>query len=87
LGFGIDIFSQSNTKPKIKCDYLLYLPADYLNQNDSFPLIIYFHSGSQRGKNLNKLKGYGLPYLIDQGHTYNFIIASRNVLKTLTGQK
>jgi predicted peptidase len=76
IGFGIDIFSQNNTKPKIKCDYLLYLPVDYLNQNDSFPLIIYLHGGSQRGKDLNKLKGYGLPYLIDKGHHYNFIIAS-----------
>ncbi len=76
LGFSIDIFSQINTKPKVKCNYLLYLPKDYNSHNDSFPLIIYLHGGSQRGKDLNKLKAYGLPYLIDKGNNYDFIIAS-----------
>jgi predicted peptidase len=76
LGFSINVYSQVDTKPKVECDYLLYQPKDYTNRNDSFPLIIYLHGGSQRGKDLNKLKGYGLPYLIDKGNDYNFIIAS-----------
>lgn len=76
LGRFGDIYSQEISKPQIKCDYLLYLPKDYKNHNDSFPLIIYLHGGSQRGKDLNKLKGYGLPYLIDKGHDYDFIIVS-----------
>jgi predicted peptidase len=76
LGFRINGYSQVDTKPKVKCDYLLYLPKDYTNQPDSFPLLIYLHGGSQRGKDLNKLKGYGLPYLIDKGNDYDFIIAS-----------
>jgi predicted peptidase len=76
LGFKINGYSQVDTKPKVKCDYLSYLPKDYTNRTDSFPLIIYLHGGSQRGKDLNKLKGYGLPYLIDKGNDYDFIIAS-----------
>ena len=76
VGFSIDLFSQSNAKPKLKCNYLLYLPKDYITHKDSFPLIIYLHGGSQRGKDLKKLKAYGLPYLIDKGYNYNFIIAS-----------
>ncbi len=75
VGFR-NIHSQVISKPKIKCDYLLYLPKDYSKHNDSLPLIIYLHGGSARGKDLNKLKGYGLPYLIDKGHDYDFIIAS-----------
>lgn len=39
-------------------------------------MIIYLHGGSQRGKDLNKLKAYGLPYLIDKGNNYDFIIVS-----------
>jgi predicted peptidase len=75
-GFIIALHAQDNSKPKIKCDYLLYLPKDYKSQNDSFSLIIYLHGGSQRGKDLNKLKAYGLPYLIDKGNSFDFIVAS-----------
>lgn len=71
-----NIYSQNNTKPGTKCDYLLYLPENYENNTDNFPLIIYLHGGSQRGKDLNKLKTYGLPYLIEKGNNYDFIIAS-----------
>jgi predicted peptidase len=76
FGFIIILDAQVNPKPKIKCDYLLYLPIDYKTNNDLFPLIIYLHGGSQRGNDLNKLKTYGLPYLIDKGVNYDFIIAS-----------
>jgi predicted peptidase len=76
FGFSMDMFPQNDTKPKVKCDYLLYFPKDYKISNDSFPLIIYLHGGSQRGKDLDKLKAYGLPYLIDEGHNYDFIVAS-----------
>ncbi|WP_229251044.1 dienelactone hydrolase family protein [Emticicia sp. BO119] len=41
-----------------------------------YPLIIYLHGSSHRGNDLNKLKGYGLPYVIDKGKEFNFIIAS-----------
>lgn len=76
FGFSINLFSQIGAKPKVKCKYLLYLPKDYYNHKDSFPLIIYLHGGSQRGNDLNKLKTFGLPYLIDKGNNYDFIIAS-----------
>jgi predicted peptidase len=65
-----------NSKLKIKCNYLLYLPPNYENQTDTFPLIIYLHGGSVRGDNLEKLKTYGLPKLIEDGNQYDFIIAS-----------
>lgn len=41
-----------------------------------YPLIIYLHGSSHRGNDLNKLKGYGLPYVIDKGKEFNFIVAS-----------
>lgn len=72
----IFILPQENPKPKIKCNYLLYLPESYQNDTAAIPLLIYLHGGSHRGNDLNKLKGYGLPSLIDKGHNYNFIIAS-----------
>jgi predicted peptidase len=75
IGIGGCIYPQNSVKPKIKCNYLLYQPKEYSNGTDSLPLVIYLHGGSQRGSDLNKLKTYGLPYLIDKGHNYNFIIA------------
>ncbi|WP_229239410.1 carboxylesterase family protein [Emticicia agri] len=41
-----------------------------------YPLVIYLHGSSHRGNDLNKLKGYGLPYVIDKGKEFNFIVAS-----------
>lgn len=41
-----------------------------------YPLIIYLHGSSHRGNDLNKLKGYGLPHVIDKGREFNFIVAS-----------
>ncbi len=72
---------QSDAKPKatVKYAHLLYLPKTYASGRDAYPLVIYLHGGSQRGKggpDLNKLKQYGLPRLVDQGREFPFIIAS-----------
>lgn len=66
----------SQPKPKAVYNYLLYLPEDYAEQTRNYPLVIYLHGGSQKGNDLNKLKTYGLPYLVDQGNNFDFIIVS-----------
>jgi len=75
---GLPLMAQVKPVPKIKerYDYLLYLPKDYKAKQTTYPLVIYLHGGAQRGKDLNKLKEYGLPHLVDQGRDFNFIIAS-----------
>jgi len=72
--FGINAYSQ--TKIKASYDYLLYLPKDYSKTTKKYPLVIYLHGGSQKGNDLNKLKIYGLPYLVEKGQDFDFIIAS-----------
>ncbi|MVM30171.1 phospholipase [Spirosoma sp. HMF4905] len=71
-------FAQTNPQNKRpeKYPYLLYLPKEYATKKDDYPLVIYLHGGSQKGQDLNKLKTYGLPYLVDKGRDFNFIIAS-----------
>ncbi|WP_338874776.1 PHB depolymerase family esterase [Spirosoma sp. SC4-14] len=64
------------SKAEAKYPYLLYLPNDYATSKGSYPLVIYLHGGSQRGNDLNKLKVYGLPSLVEKGNHYSFIIAS-----------
>ncbi|TDS07559.1 carboxylesterase family protein [Sphingobacterium paludis] len=63
-------------KTKAKYNYLLYLPKDYAKTSKRYPVVVYLHGGSHKGQDLNKLKGYGLPYLIDKGEDFEFIIAS-----------
>ena len=63
-------------KPPKKYNQLLYLPTNYSATKSTYPVVIYLHGGSQRGNDLNKLKIYGLPYLVDKGQNFPFIIAS-----------
>lgn len=78
FSFGFNSYSnaQPTLKPKANYKYLLYLPKDYAEKTMPCPLIIYLHGSSHRGNDLNKLKGYGIPQLIDKGREFNFIIAS-----------
>jgi len=68
--------SLGQQKQKVKYDYLLYLPKDYAKKSKKYPLLIYLHGGSQKGNDLNKLKTYGLPYLINKGKHFDFIVVS-----------
>jgi predicted peptidase len=57
--------------------YLLYLPKNYARQpSRRYPLLVYLHGKSCRGYNLEKLKRYGPPYLVDKGWDFPFIIVS-----------
>jgi predicted peptidase len=68
--------SLAQTKAKVNYSKLVYLPKAYQNDTLSYPLIIYLHGGSQSGNNLDKLKTYGLPYLVEKGQNFNFVIVS-----------
>ncbi len=57
-------------------DYLLYLPKKYETAKRQYPLLIYLHGGSLRGNNLENLKAYGPPQLVDQGRNFDCIIVS-----------
>jgi predicted peptidase len=75
-GYSTSAQSVSSPKASKKYDYLLYLPKRYSATKAAYPLVIYLHGGAQKGSDLNKLKTYGLPHLVDQGREFDFIIAS-----------
>ncbi len=54
--------------------YLTYLPANYNQTPDNYPLIIYLHGSSQRGNDLNRLKSYGMPKYLENGGKLNCIV-------------
>ncbi len=76
LIFSMNLAAQPTLKPKASYPYLLYLPEEYALHPQKYPLVIYLGGGSQNGNDLTKLKTYGIPYYIEKGHTYNFIIVS-----------
>jgi predicted peptidase len=68
-------FSKKITKV-VDCNYLLYLPADYGKSDKKWPLIMFLHGAGERGNNLEVLKKQGIPKMIAQGKSFDFIIVS-----------
>lgn len=79
IGFSLNSYTQIDKEKKkaVQYDYMIYKPYNYTsNPSDSFPVLIYLHGGSHRGSDLELLKGYGLPKLIDEGKEFDFIVVS-----------
>ena len=79
IGVSLNVFSQidKSNKKKVRYQYLIDTPDDYeRNLQDSYPLLIYLHGGSHKGNDLDLLKGYGLPKLIEEGNKFDFIVVS-----------
>ncbi|MHC1706904.1 MAG: phospholipase [Bacteroidales bacterium] len=71
------LFGKETTKVPVKYPYMVYLPADYQQSpSKKYPVLIYLHGGSHRGKDLEKLKEWGPPKLIDEGRNFSFIVVS-----------
>lgn len=68
--------SFSQEKQKVNYKHITYLPKNYHADTSNYPLLIYLHGGSQKGNDLEKLKIYGLPYLVDKGEEFDFIMVA-----------
>ena len=60
----------------IRLQYLLFLPADYENKSEKWPMILFLHGAGERGDNLSQVKVHGPPKLINNGENFPFIIVS-----------
>lgn len=61
---------------EMELNYWLYLPKDYANENEKWPLMIFLHGAGERGSDINRVKLHGPPKLIEAGRDFEFIIAS-----------
>ena len=61
-----------------KLEYLLYLPNGYQPdaKDKPWPLIVFLHGAGERGANLNKVKIWGPPKLVEQGKELPFVVVS-----------
>ncbi len=54
-------------------NYLLYLPNEYDQSEQVFPLVLFLHGAGERGDDLENLKIHGIPKLINEGRSFPFI--------------
>lgn len=67
---------EKEIKLTLPANYLLYLPKDYNDSNENFPLVLFLHGAGERGTDIEKVKTHGLPKLINQGKDFPFIVVS-----------
>ena len=58
---------------EVDLNYLLYLPDDYQQNQQNYPLVLFLHGKGERGDDLEKIKIHGIPRRIDQGIQFPFI--------------
>ena len=62
---------------RLTAKYLLHLPREYgKDRAKRWPLIMYLHGGSLRGSNVDSVRVWGLPQLVEQDSTFPFIVVS-----------
>jgi len=65
-----------NIKKQVELSYLLSLPKDYEeNQDTSYPLVLFLHGAGERGDDLNLVKEHGPPKLAEE-RDFPFILVS-----------
>ncbi|WP_394749447.1 carboxylesterase family protein [Spongiimicrobium salis] len=58
-----------------KLAYYLYYPQAYeVNENESFPLLLFLHGGGEAGGTLSEVKSNGPPKLIAEGKQFPYLI-------------
>jgi len=56
--------------------YLLYLPKDYADSDQKFPLLMFLHGAGESGDDLDKVKVHGPPKIVDSKPDFPFIVVS-----------
>jgi predicted peptidase len=67
---------EKEVKITLTANYLLYLPKDYAEGKQAFPLVLFLHGAGERGNDLEKVKIHGLPKLVNEGKDFPFIVVS-----------
>ncbi len=68
-------FEKAVTKT-LSCDYLLFLPESYGEEDKSWPLMLFLHGAGERGTNLELVKKHGPPKIAEGKKDFPFIVVS-----------
>lgn len=67
---------QKDVVVNVNLQYLIYLPKDYEECEDSFPLVLFLHGAGERGNDIEIVKRNGPPKLVEEGFDFPFILVS-----------
>jgi len=57
-------------------NYLMFLPKDYINIGKSSPMIVFLHGSGERGNDLEKVKAWGPPAIVEKNPDFPFVVIS-----------
>ncbi|MFI4860477.1 MAG: prolyl oligopeptidase family serine peptidase [Phycisphaerales bacterium JB063] len=57
-------------------EYLLSIPEAHDADGDPVPVILFLHGAGERGDDLNRVKAWGPPRMIEEGHQFSAIVVS-----------
>lgn len=68
-------FAETITRD-LSCNYLLFLPEDYGQKGQKWPLMMFLHGAGERGSDLNKVKKHGPPKIVEERKDFPFVVVS-----------
>ena len=60
-------------------NYLLFVPKNYTENGTPVPLIIFLHGSGERGSDLNRVKAWGPPAIVEKNPDFPFMVVSPQV--------
>ena len=67
---------QREIRKTVTGQYLLYLPENYGQEKERWPLVMFLHGAGERGDDIELLKVHGPPKIVAQGEHFPFILVS-----------
>ncbi len=57
-------------------NYLMFLPKDYSKSGKPSPMIVFLHGAGERGNDLEKVKTWGPPAIVEKNPDFPFVVLS-----------
>lgn len=74
--FGQSVQKSMKTNIKGEINYLMFLPKDYSKNGPASPMIVFLHGSGERGNDLEKVKAWGPPAIVEKNPNFPFIVIS-----------
>lgn len=68
-----------STSIKTEINYLSFLPKTYSAKGDKVPLIVFLHGSGERGADLDKVKAWGPPAIVEKDPDFPFMVVSPQI--------
>ena len=68
-----------STSVKANINYLTFLPTSYSAKGNKVPLIVFLHGSGERGSDLDKVKAWGPPAIVEKNPDFPFMVVSPQV--------